>query len=178
MSNIVEWVKNYSMIFLLMTVATSVASKKEYQKYIRLFVEIILVITLANPLLLAFGKSEDLFEKISFESFWQGLEEIKMDRDKMDFLNDDYYVDYYENAVAADVGLLAEKFGYTLIDASVVFNDKMEAESLEIKVAKREVEPVIIGSISKEPEREEIAALRQKIAAYYQMDEDCISILD
>lgn len=178
MSDIVEWVKNYSMIFLLMTVVTSVASKKEYQKYIRLFVEIILVIALANPIFLAFGKSEDLFDKISFESFWQGLEQIRLDRDKMDFLNEDSYVDYYENAIAADVGLLAEKYGYALIDASIVFNDEMEAESLEIKVAKREIEPVVIGTISKEPEKEEITRLRQKIAAQYQMDVERVTILD
>ena len=68
MSGIVDWVKDYSMVFLLMTVLTSVAAKKEYRRYIQLFVEIILVITLMDPLLQAFGKSGDLFEKISYDS--------------------------------------------------------------------------------------------------------------
>ena len=79
MSGIVDWVKDYSMVFLLMTVLTSVAAKKEYRRYIQLFVEIILVITLMDPLLQAFGKSGDLFEKISYDSFWQGLNGIRMD---------------------------------------------------------------------------------------------------
>ena len=103
MTGIVEWVKNYSMVVLLMTVLTSVAAKKEYKKYIQLFVEIILVITLVNPLFQAAGKSEDLFEKISYDSFWQGLEGIRLDQEKVDFLNEEYYIDYYEKAIEEDV---------------------------------------------------------------------------
>lgn len=178
MTGIVEWIKNYSMVFLLMTVITSAAAKKEYKKYIHLFVEIILVITLANPFLRALNRSEDLFEKISFESFWQGLEEIRMDRDKMDFLNEDYYVDYFEKAVLADVGLMAENIGYTLIDAKVTLNEDLKAEAMELKVAKQDMEPVIIGSVEEEPEKEELTRLREKIASYYQIDAASISIID
>ena len=69
-------------------------AKKEYRRYIQLFVEIIWVITLVNPLLAVLGKNGDLFEKISYDSFWQGLESIKMDREKLDFLDEGYYVKY------------------------------------------------------------------------------------
>ena len=81
MTGIVDWVKNYSMVVLFMTVLTSVASKKEYKKYIQIFVEISLVIALINPIFQAAGKSEDLFEKISYDSFWQGLAGIRGDSD-------------------------------------------------------------------------------------------------
>ena len=48
----------------------------------------------------------------------------------------------------------------------------------ELKVAKEGVEPVIIGTVVEGPERMEITALREKIAAYYQIPEDRITILD
>ncbi len=178
MTRIVEWVQNYSMVFLLMTVITSVTAKKEYRKYIRLFVEIILVITLVNPLLSATGKSEDLFEKISFDSFWQNLEGLQMDREKMDFLNEDYYIAYYENAIEEDVKLLADHSGYGVMDVTVSLNDAFQVETMELKVAKRDVETVVVGTIEEQPESKEIAELKKKIAAYYQMDTDRISILD
>ncbi len=178
MERIVEWVKNYSMVFLLLTVLASVSAKKEYRKYIQLFVEIILVITLVNPLIGAAGKSGDLFEKISFERFWQELEGTKTDREKMDFLNDDYYIAYYERAIEADVGLMAENLGYAVIEANVTLDEEFLVENMELKVAKEGVEPVIIGTVEEEPERMEITALREKIAAYYQIPEDRITILD
>lgn len=178
MTRIVEWVQNYSMVFLLMTVITSVTAKKEYRKYIRLFVEIILVITLVNPLLSAAGKSEDLFEKISFDSFWQNLEGLQMDREKMDFLKEDYYIAYYENAIEEDVKLLADHSGYGVMDVTVSLNDAFQVETMELKVAKRDVETVVVGTIEEQPESKEIAELKKKIAAYYQMDTDRISILD
>ena len=51
MAGVVEWVKSYSLVFLFMTVLTTAVAKKEYQKYIQIFVEIILVLTLLDPLL-------------------------------------------------------------------------------------------------------------------------------
>ncbi len=178
MTGIVDWVKNYSMVVLLMTVLTSVAAKKEYRKYIQLFVEIILVITLVNPLFQAAGKSEDLFEKISYDSFWQGLEGIKLDQEKIDFLNDDYYITYYEKAIQEDVRLLAENSGYGVIDVEIALNEAFEVETMELKVARQEVETIIVGRVESEPETAEITALREKLAAYYQIDADQISILD
>lgn len=178
MSGIVEWARQYSMVFLLLTIITSAAAKKEYRTYIRLFVEIILVITLCGPLFLAFGKTGDLFEKISFDSFWQGLENINLDREKMDFLNEDYYISYYEKAIEADLGLLARNAGYAVLEAKVKLNEAFGVEELRLKVAKDEDNPVISGTIGTRPEAAELTALRKKIAACYQIEEERISILD
>ncbi|MCI8490650.1 MAG: stage III sporulation protein AF [Lachnospiraceae bacterium] len=178
MTGILEWVKNYSMVFLLLTVLTSAAAKKEYRKYIQLFVEIVLVITLVNPLLMAAGKSGDLFEKISYDSFWQGLEGIRMDQEKIDFLNDDYYVSYYEHAIEEDIRLLAEHSGYVVTEVEVLLNEAYGAKSIEIEVAKQKDDTIIVGTIESQPEDEELAALKEKIAAYYQIDPEQISIED
>lgn len=178
MTGIVDWVKNYSMVVLFLTVLTSVAAKKEYKKYIQIFVEIILVIALVNPLFQAAGKSEDLFEKISYDSFWQGLAGMKMDQEKIDFLNEDYYITYYEKAIREDVRLLAENSGYGVIDVEVALNESFEIETMELKVAKQEVETIIVGRVENQPETAEITALREKLSAYYQIDADRISIID
>ena len=176
MEAILGWVKNYSMVVLLLTVLTSAAAKKEYRKYIQLFVEIIWVITLMNPLLAAFGKNGDLFEKISYDSFWQGLESIRMDREKLDFLDEGYYVEYYEKAIEADVKLLAENSGYEVIQTTVSLDEDFSVEEMEIRLKKKKRETVLAGEDRKQEEREEILALRDKIASYYQIGADKISL--
>ncbi|MCI9428241.1 MAG: stage III sporulation protein AF [Eubacterium sp.] len=176
MAGIVEWAKNYSMVFLLMTILSTVAARKEYRKYIQLFVEIILVITLLNPLLGLFGKSSDLFEKISYGAFWQGLANIKLDQEKMEFFNEGHYVAYYEKAIAEDVKLLADNSGYAVTDVFVSLNEAFEVESMEIEVAKQNIETVIVGTLEENAENTEIKALKEKIAAYYRIGGDCITI--
>lgn len=176
MAPIVEWVKNYSMVFLLMTMLTSVIAKKEYQKYIRLFVELVLVITLFSPLLGLTGKTGSLFEKISYDSFWQGLSGIKKDQEKTDFFGEDSYIEYYERAIETDVKLLAEHSGYVITDAVVTLNEEYGVDSMEIKVARNDVETVIIGTLAEQEENEEIAALKEKVAAYYQISTDRVTV--
>lgn len=177
MAGILEWVKHYSMVVLLLTALTSAAAKKEYRKYIRLFVEIIWVITLVNPILKAAGKSGDLFEKISYDSFWQGLKGIQSDREKMDFLDEGYYTKYYEKAIEADVKLLAQNSGYETVRTTVLLNEAYEVEEMELHVAKQEMETVVIGKDGKD-EEDGLLLLRDKIAAYYRIGPDKIKITD
>ena len=176
MEGILGWLKNYSLVVLLLTVLTQTAAKKEYRRYIQLFVEIIWVITLVNPLLAVLGKNGDLFEKISYDSFWQGLESIKMDREKLDFLDEGYYVKYYERAIEADVKLLAENSGYEVIQTTVSLDEEYGVEEMEIQLKKQKVKKVVIGEDTKREERGELLALRDKIASYYQIGAGKISI--
>ena len=178
MAGVVEWVKSYSLVFLFMTVLTTAVAKKEYRKYIQIFVEIILVLTLLDPLLELTGRSEDLFEKISYDSFFQGLEEMKKDQAKMEFMDKDAYISYYEKALKEDVALLAESMGYVVTDASVSLNEAYEVEKIEVSVAKAQVETVIIGSVEEQPQKAEITALKEQIRDYYQVEEDKIIVRD
>lgn len=177
MSQIADWMKNYSMVFLLLAVLTSVAARQEYRKYIQIFVEIVLVITLVSPLLGAAGKSQELFDKMSYDSFWQGLEGIRMDQEKADFFKDGYYIDRYEEAIAADVKLLAKNSGYVVTDARVELNESFEVENMELVVAK-ETTDLIVGTMDEDAEDEAVHALREKISAYYQIESDKIAIKD
>ena len=167
MEAVLGWIKNYSMVVLLLTALTSAAAKKEYRKYIQLFVEIIWVITLVNPLLSMLGKSGDLFEKISYDSFWQGLESIRLDREKLDFGDEEYYLDYYEKAIEADVKLLAQNSGYEVSRITVSLDEEFAVEELRLTAA---------GANPTDASGEGILALRDKIAAYYQIGADKIII--
>lgn len=99
-----------------------------------------------------------------------------MDREKLDFLDEGYYVKYYERAIEADVKLLAENSGYEVIQTTVSLDEEYGVEEMEIQLKKQKVETVVIGEDTKREERGELLALRDKIASYYQIGADKISI--
>ncbi|MBO5302504.1 MAG: stage III sporulation protein AF [Lachnospiraceae bacterium] len=176
MTGIMEWVKNYSMVFLLLTVISSLAAKKEYKQYIQFFVEVLLVVMVVTPFFQAVGRSEEFFDKISYDSFWQELDSIRHDQDKLQFLEDDYYIHYYEETIQADLVLLAEDAGFKVLDAAVKMNEEYRVENMYLAVAKQEENRIIVGSIEKQSESAEIMALRRKIAEYYHLEEENIVI--
>ena len=59
-----------------------------------------------------------------------------------------------------------------------MLNEEFEVEAMEVEVAKKEIETRIVGRVESQPETAEITALREKLAAYYQIDANQILIID
>lgn len=176
MDGIVSWVKNYSMVFLFFTVLSSLSAKKEYRRYLQLFVEFVLVITLLMPVLKALGSETDFFDKIAFDTFWQELDSIKAEREKLDFLGDEVYIERYEQVIEADVSAMAKDAGYGVLRVKVELGEEFEIQRIELNLAKDQDYTVIQGSLTEEPEEQEITKLREKIAQFYQVDMENIRI--
>lgn len=176
MDGIVSWVKNYSMVFLFFTVLSSLSAKKEYRRYLQLFVEFVLVITLLMPVLKALGSETDFFDKIAFDTFWQELDSIKAEREKLDFLGDEVYIERYEQVIEADVSAMAKDAGYGVLSVKVELGEEFEIRRIELELAKDQDYTVIQGSLTEEPEEQEITKLREKIAQFYQVDMENIRI--
>lgn len=170
MDGIVSWVKNYSMVFLFFTVLSSLSAKKEYRRYLQLFVEFVLVITLLMPVLKALGSETDFFDRIAFDTFWQELDSIKAEREKLDFLGDDVYIERYEQVIGADVSAMAKDAGYKVLRVDVELGEDFEIRGITLDLAKDQEYTVIQGSLTEEPEDQEITKLREKIAEFYQVD--------
>lgn len=170
MDGIVSWVKNYSMVFLFFTVLSSLSAKKEYRRYLQLFVEFVLVITLLMPVFKALGSETDFFDKIAFDTFWQELDSIKAEKEKLDFLGDDVYIERYEQVIGADVSAMANDAGYKVSRVEVELGKDFEIRGITLDLAKDQAYTVIQGSLTEEPEDQEITKLREKIAEFYQVD--------
>lgn len=179
MEHIVDWVKNYILVFFLMMILLSLTAKKEYKSYIRFFMEMVLVVTIVTPLLGLFGKSEDFMDKIEYDSFWQELNTLQADEKKMNYINEEYYVSYYEDMVAEDVAGLAEKEGYAAVRTKVDMDEQYEIRHIGLTVSKQgEGSPIIIGKIGGKEEDGEITKLKKKVADYYQIEESAVEISD
>lgn len=169
MTGVIEWVKNYSLVFLLLTVITSLTAKNEYKRYIHFFVEICLVVMLVTPILTVTGKTEDFFDRISYDSFWQGLDSIKNDQEKLEFLDNSYYIQHYEEIIQKDIWQMGEAAGYVVLDIQVEMNEDYAVENISMQIEK---------SSANELETEDVALLdlKKRIAQYYQIDESRIIV--
>lgn len=176
MTGVMEWVKNYTMVFLLLSVISAMAAKKDYKRYINFFVELLLVVAIVTPVLQLLGRDEDFFEKISYDSFWQGLDSIRMDQEKMEFLDDSYYINYYEDIIATDVKQMAGNAGFEAADVLVTMTDTYEVEHIYMEVSSSEDNQILVGEIFENEISPEIENLRNEVAEYYQVKPEQIQI--
>ena len=79
MDAVLGWVKNYSMVVLLLTVLSQTAAKKEYRKYIQLFIEIVWVITIEEDVkLLARNNGYEVEQTVVCLDGEYGVEEMEI----------------------------------------------------------------------------------------------------
>lgn len=92
---ILEYVKGFLTLFLLIKVLLYFVPKNAFEKYIAFFSGVILVIGMLYPLLQAFGKEEVVLEKLQYEAWEEQLLEISADAARLEeagtvFLQEQY----------------------------------------------------------------------------------------
>lgn len=76
-SYIYEWISNLSCYLVLVTVFSHVVPEGSYQRYIRFFSGMVLVVMLAAPLLDLFSLAEHFRETYENAAYLQELEDIR-----------------------------------------------------------------------------------------------------
>lgn len=112
MHAILNWVKEFLILYLLLTILMHLTAADQYKKYLRFFSGIILVLMLLSPVMRLLGNDGRLETLISGEIFWEQLDSIRQDTQKLEFLQNDHYREKYETALAGD--MLAQAAGYNL----------------------------------------------------------------
>ncbi|MEY8336421.1 stage III sporulation protein AF [Lachnospiraceae bacterium 62-35] len=165
------WVKNIAAYLVFLTILTSLLPSGKYEKYVRLFAGMILILIVTAPFLSGIRLEDKIagcFEEFSFkneaEDFKReiyGMEEKRLSR----------LIEQYEEAVAMDVGQMAIEAGIDLLDVEVRIEGGQESESFGKVKAIR-----ITASGRQAEEREKAASLRRKASQYYQLEERHVEI--
>lgn len=111
---ILNYIKGFFTLFLLMKVLLHFVPKNVFEKYIAFFSGVILVIGLFYPLLQAFGQEEVFLEKMQYEQWEKELFEIAQDAAKLEETGEKWMDDYYgetveENTEVESIGIEAIK---------------------------------------------------------------------
>lgn len=85
------WVENLAFYMILSTVFLEVLPANSYQKYIRFFTGIILVLLLTGPILKVFGMEQSFFDVMDGSTYERELREIE---EKTEYLKDVSIEDY------------------------------------------------------------------------------------
>lgn len=176
------YIKGFLALFVLMTLLIYLVPGESFKKYIRFFSEIILALGFLSPVLSFICDSDEFLQMIEYEEFAESLNEISRDTQKLEFLQNDYYIGEYEQAIGEDVSRIAEQYAFTVRDVDVHLTEEYTIDSIYLSITNREEGEIVIGKIGAKEEadgagKEYIyAGLKKELSEYYQMEEAKIEI--
>ena len=167
MEAVLSWIKEFLIIYLILTILMHLVINDQYKKYLRFFSGIILLTALVSPVMKLLGSAGQLESLVSYEAFWEQLDSTRQDTQKMEFLQNDHYVKKYEKAVAQDILERAGRQGYPVIRVSADLTKDYEITDVSIwlevlKQAEFLVETATDGSIA-------VEKVKQSKPGYYDL---------
>lgn len=193
MEAVLEWIKGIVILFVVLAALLQLVPKAQYKKYIRFFMEMVIVIAVIQPVTEIVSAGADLDEKIQCSQFMQEIENMRLDVQKLDFLQQDYRKEEYETAIAQDICGMAEGKAYEIRRIEVTLSDSYELETVELTLGEAREETGIVSdveisdiSIGEASHGENLAKqtmltqgareLTSKIMSFYQIEEEQIFI--
>ncbi len=175
-----EQIRGLFILFVLLGLFMYIVPGEHYKKYIRFFSGVILIVAFLSPLLSLFWDDGDFFDKIEYEAFVEGLEELSRDNARIEFAQNDYYRKKYELAIAEDVRQIAAAAGYETTEVAVHLTEDYTMKGISLTVKKSMesdifVAPVEIGGDAGTTDHG-LIQLRDKLAGYYQMEKEEVTV--
>lgn len=113
---IYSWMKNLAFFYILLTTVLHLAPSGTYQRYIRFFMGLLLILMLTSPIFSILGRGEALVEEFSFH---YGKEEEERMRREAKELQEDYLKKGYEREIGKNILESLQKKGISIEEAKV-----------------------------------------------------------
>lgn len=178
------YVRGFIVLFVLLTLLLYLPPGKSYQKYIRFFAELIMTLGILSPVLSVVCDSDEFLKQVEYEEFMENLSELSRDADRIAYINNDYYLAEYENAIEMDVEQIAEEYGFSAQDVKVHMTENYTIDEMRLWLTDQSGDVIVIGEIVPEDGGEEeeeeddavYAGLKQELSEYYQLEPSRIEI--
>ena len=132
MDGILSWIKEFLIIYLILTILMHLTACDQYKKYLRFFSGIILLMALISPVLELFGSAGKLESLISYEAFWEQLDSTRQDSKKLEFMQNDHYIRKYESVIADEIMLQAKERELPVSQVQVELTEDYEISSVSV----------------------------------------------
>lgn len=182
MEQFMDWMKGIVLLFFIMSALLYFVPRNVYKKYIRFFMEMVLILAILLPILELLYHGNTFEQMVHYDEFWQQLNNIQMDVENMEYMQNSYYVEEYEKSIEEDLKNLVEEYGYEALEADVVMNESYEIENIELKLTEAQdedsvvIDKIVIGSDTGEPTDESYGKMKQEILDFYQIKEENLQI--
>ena len=109
MGKLLEWMRGIVLLFFLLTALLYFIPRDVYKKYIRFFMEMVLVLAILLPVMKLFYGEDPFGKMVHYDEFWQELSNLKTDMEHMEYLQNEYYAEQYEQEIGADIKSMADE---------------------------------------------------------------------
>lgn len=132
---IYQWMKNLAVFYILFTAVLHLVPDSKYEKYVRFFMGLLLIVMLCTPVFALFGKSGELME-----SFRGNYEAETLLRQQEEFENVQilYLEKGIEREIIEKIREVFENQGIKLTDAAVHIEGERVTASLTVEAAPTE----------------------------------------
>lgn len=175
MNGILNWMKEFLIIYLILAILTHLAAADQYKKYLRFFSGIILLLALISPALRLFGEDSRLDALVTYETFWEELDSAREGSRRLEFLRGDRSVQKYEQAIAKDIKRQAAEQGTAAGQVRVVLSDDYEIRRVEVQLVHAKEAEASDGKDDRE-DKEDKKKLAEFLMRAYGLDESRIFI--
>ena len=128
-----NWMKEFLIIYLILTILMHLSAGEQYKKYLRFFSGVILLAVLVSPVVRLFGSSEGKRKLSSYyEEFWEELDSTKQESLKMNTFTDSRMIHKYESAAEEDIKNSARSLGAAVSSVRVQISDDYEIEKITV----------------------------------------------
>ena len=190
-NNIKDWLYSIILFVLFTSVLFQMCAAKKYEKYVRFFAGIILVILVVSPVSKGLFSENILEKNYLSECLRQAAIDASDERESLYELQNENISNSYKKQIQISVESILSSFGYELVYADITLQSDKEKNnyfypeyiSAQIKSGLYKeggVREVIINEIKLEEKEEEIDAavidIQKTIAEFFSMKEECVKI--
>ena len=172
MDGLVQWIKNIAVFYIVAALIMQLIPGKEYQKYIRVFLGIITIILIVNPLSKYLTKETSLDEHLSLNYNLQMEEELKAELEIMGDLREQVILEDYIVPTQKEIERYINSLGAIYIDSVISIDTDEKSESFG-KITKIIIEASCDYTQSKELLEIEI---KKYLANFYNLDNRNINV--
>ncbi|MBS6196122.1 MAG: stage III sporulation protein AF [Clostridiales bacterium] len=153
-----QWVRNLAFYFIFLSAVMNFIPGGEEKKYIRFFMGMLLILVMLQPLLQISGLDGKIEGEVLEDSLGEAFEEMMRETGRQEMTGTDYVKDACGKEVEAQIGQLADHYGYETITCEVTFFDgeRLELQGISLKLRPTEEKSQEEGTASAEEQKENI----------------------
>lgn len=188
-SGIKEWIYNIILFVMFSSLLLQLSAAKKYDKYIKFFTGLILVIVVILPIAKLSGSDKILEMNYLNECFMQAADDAAEEMENLEQVQSETISQSYEKNIQISIESIVNSYGYDLVNADVTINsdvnDNMFCYPKQIYATVRiglhngeEVKNIIINKIESGIKNKDDSGyeMEKKIAEFFSLEEGDVTV--
>lgn len=189
MEGLFTWVKNIACFTILTTIIIHILPNAKYEKYLKLYLGVLLILLMIAPVSQLFHLDEVMEEFFQKENLKMEMGDMGFELELKEAAQYEKLTQEYTKELEASVGNFLEEKGYYLKKASIVWETNVEAEdfgvlkSMDIVVSQASedrkditIDKVVVSVFENQAEGEKENFIKNELGCFYNLSKDNINV--